>query len=119
MVSKNLQPSQVNLAKSLRDGLPLEVIDVIKSDSWTGGALIRLKDQITRPSAEELGANAMWLLPFVKYSPHKARFKTDSFCVKTKTLNIVSGFSDFNKSNGFCFNPKTAKAIPSRYPRRI
>lgn len=53
--------------------LPWAVIDVIASEKWDGGVLIALKDQISRPSAEELASNAMWLLPIVKHSPSKAR----------------------------------------------
>ena len=57
----------------MRANLPLTVLEVIESQNWTGGALLNLKDQISRPSAKELAANAMWLLPVVRNFPSKAR----------------------------------------------
>lgn len=62
----------MDLAADMMENLSLSVIDVIQSDSWNGGPLIRLKDAISRPSSEELANNAMWLLPMVKHSPTKA-----------------------------------------------
>ena len=68
-----LQASQVALATDMKANLPLTVLEVIASQNWTGGALLRLKDQISRPSAKELAGNAMWLLPVVRHFPSKAR----------------------------------------------
>lgn len=65
---------EAKLAHEILKDLPLSVISVILSDDWAGGALISLKDQMSRPSAEEIATNAMWLLPMVKDSPRKARF---------------------------------------------
>ena len=65
---------EAKLAHGILNDLPLSVISVILSDDWAGGALISLKDQMSRPSAEEIATNAMWLLPMVKDSPRKARF---------------------------------------------
>ncbi len=64
---------EAKLAHEILKGLPLSVISVILSDDWPGGALISLQNQMSRPSAEEIATNAMWLLAMVKDSPRKAR----------------------------------------------
>ena len=64
---------EVALARDIKASLPLAVVDVIQSDEWKGGPLVALKDNISRPTADELSKNAMWLLAVVQHSPAKAR----------------------------------------------
>jgi hypothetical protein len=68
-------PCKVDLAVDIKNNIPLTVLNVINDDTWSGGPLIRVKDQISRPSARELAGNAMWVLPMVRRSPAKARFR--------------------------------------------
>ena len=69
------EQNQVRLAHKIKENMPLSVIEVIQSHTWHGGPLINLKDNTTRPTAEELCLNFMWLLPIVKECPNKAGFQ--------------------------------------------
>ena len=70
----------------MKNNIPLTVLNVINDDTWSGGPLIRVKDQITRPAARELAENAMWLLPMVRRSPAKARLR---YIYKTPNMTHV------------------------------
>jgi len=61
------------LAKDMRASLPMSVICLISGDEWKGGPLVDLPDALGRPSATVLSKNHVWLLPFVKECPAKAR----------------------------------------------
>ena len=80
-------PCKVDLAMDTKNSIPLTVLNVINDVTWTGGPLIRVKDQISRPTARELAGNATWLLPFVHRSPAKARFR-----VISQNMIHASGF---------------------------
>ena len=76
--------NKVRLAQKIRENMPLSVIGVVQSHTWHGGPLINLKDNSTRPTAEELCLNSMWLLPIVKECPDKARFQCLIFKARLK-----------------------------------
>ena len=61
------------LAKDMRATLPMNVICLISGAEWKGGPLVDLPNPLGRPSAAVLAKNYVWLLPFVKDSPAKAR----------------------------------------------
>ena len=81
-------PCKVDLAVDMKNNIPLTVLNVINDDTWSGGPLIRLKDKISRPTARELAGGAMWLLPMVRRSPAKARFRLIS-----QSMIHASGFA--------------------------
>lgn len=51
----------------------MNVLLVISGSEWKGGPLVCLPNPLARPSAATLAKNYVWLLPFVKDSPAKAR----------------------------------------------
>ena len=57
----------------MRATLPMNVLLVISGSEWKGGPLVCLPNPLARPSAATLAKNYVWLLPFVKDSPAKAR----------------------------------------------
>ena len=61
------------LAKDMLATLPMNVICLISGAEWKGGPLVDLPNPLGRPSAAVLAKNYVWLLPFVKDSPAKAR----------------------------------------------
>ena len=81
-------PPKVSLATSMKNNLPVEVVSVISDPNYKGGALINLKNPMARPSANELAKNHIWLLPFVKDSPSKARVRKRI----VNSLKCVKGF---------------------------
>jgi hypothetical protein len=61
------------VAASIHANLSVEVLTLITSDEWKGGALILLDDMISRPSATVLARNRMWLRPLVQDCPKRVR----------------------------------------------
>ena len=47
----------------LKQSLPMPVLQVLSSDAWCGGDLLQLKDETSRPTAEEVVLNFAWLRP--------------------------------------------------------
>ena len=64
---------EVQLARDIRNNIPLAAFQLIMDDEWKGGELINLKEKSGRPSASELARNATWISPICSYSPKKAR----------------------------------------------
>lgn len=62
---------KVTLAHRMLESMAFPMLQVIKSPNWPGGPLVTLKDLISRPSAEELAHNSIWLVPIVQHSPTK------------------------------------------------
>ncbi|CAK9091592.1 unnamed protein product [Durusdinium trenchii] len=70
--------------------LPVTVISLVQSDTYTGGDLILLDSAVARPSAEELANNYCWLKPIVMDSPSKVPsgyYLTDAFLRLDAKLN--------------------------------
>ena len=95
--------TQDHVARDMKAHLPLDVVAVITDDAWKGGPLVVLQGPmgaLGHPPATILGKNYVWLMPFVKYYPWKARwFKTQShiitfigwyhFCLGMVRFNIT------------------------------
>ena len=64
---------EVQLARDIRNNIPVAAFQLIMDDEWKGGELIHVKEKSGRPSASELARNAMWLTPICCCSPKKAR----------------------------------------------
>lgn len=56
----------VNMAAELKRTLPFGVVQVLSSPDWQGGPLIQLADDTSRPTAEEVVMNHVWIKPFVQ-----------------------------------------------------
>lgn len=82
-----------NLAKDMISTLPIGVINIIYSSQWKGGPLLVLESNpLGRPSSATLAKNFVWLMPFVKDSPSKARDQTkkESFQVSKYILKVYT-----------------------------
>ena len=74
--SPEKQNAEENLAKDMLSNLPIGVINIIYSAQWKGGPLLVLSHPLGRPSSATLAKNCVWLVPFVKDNPSKARGQT-------------------------------------------
>ena len=63
----------MQLAREIRNNIPVAAFQLIMDEEWKGGAIISLKEQCGRPSASELARNSTWLSPMCSFSPRKAR----------------------------------------------
>lgn len=52
--------------------LPMSVHTLVNSPNWKGGDLVRLKNEVQRPSSAERVVNAPWMEPILEFYPDKA-----------------------------------------------
>ena len=65
--------SQDSMARAIRASLPVAAVTLLGSDDWTGGALIVLSSEVTRPTSSDVALNAPWVEPVVHKFPDKAQ----------------------------------------------
>ena len=61
------------MAWGIYSAMPIEVVTTVTAKDWPGEPLISFQNMEGKPSVEDLSRNVLWLLPFVKDSPTKAR----------------------------------------------
>ena len=57
------------LAIAVKQSLPLSVIQVLTAPEWSGGRLLQLADDTSRPAANDLILNFYWLKPVAAKFP--------------------------------------------------
>ena len=53
------------LATSIKANLPEALLSLFASPDWSGGKLLQLETDLSRPNAHEVGLNAPWLKAIV------------------------------------------------------
>ncbi|CAK9090350.1 30S ribosomal protein S6, partial [Durusdinium trenchii] len=61
------------LAIAVKQSLPLSVIQVLTAPEWSGGRLLQLADDTSRPAANDLILNFYWLKPVAAKFPTTGR----------------------------------------------
>ena len=62
----------MDLARDMRNRMPIQALDMIRDPQWPGSKLVQLEGETARPSVKDLKQNAVWLIPICKHSPQKA-----------------------------------------------
>ena len=65
-------PLQVDLAQEMLKRLPPAAAQMLESEDWQGGRLVRVESETVRPSVADLKWNACWLYAVCAHSPSKA-----------------------------------------------
>ena len=65
-------PLQVDLAQEMLKRLPPAAAQMLESEDWQGGRLVRVESETVRPSVADLKWNARWLYAACARSPSKA-----------------------------------------------
>ena len=60
------------MAEKMFLSLPVSVHSLVGSTQWKGGALMKLKSEVQRPSSAEVAVNAPWIEPVLYFYPTKA-----------------------------------------------
>ena len=65
-------PHKEEIAEKMFLSLPVSVHTLVGSNHWKGGALMKLKSEVQRPSSSECAVNAPWMEPVLHFYPSKA-----------------------------------------------